>query len=86
MAAVSLFSYSLLKRLHETQGSRDLRMNGEIRMNKERYSDPTAEQAIAHVMREYREKKKQEGGSSGKESERKGRESPKTIQKRNEAG
>lgn len=79
MAAVSLFSYSLLKRLHETQGSRDLRMNGEIRMNKERYSDPTAEQAIAHVMREYREKKKQEGGSSGKESERKGRESPKTI-------
>ena len=29
---------------------------------------------------------KQEGGSSGKESERKGRESPKTIQKRNEAG
>lgn len=48
-------------------------------MNKERYSDPTAEQAIAHVMREYREKKKQEGGSSGKESERKGRESPKTI-------
>lgn len=54
-------------------------MNGEIRMNKERYSDPTAEQAIAHVMREYREKKKQEGGSSGKESERKGREGPRTV-------
>lgn len=43
-------------------------------MNKERYSDPTAEQAIAHVMKECREKKKQEGGSSGKKSERKGRE------------
>ena len=42
-------------------------MNGEIRMNKERYSDPTAEQAIAHVMKECREKKKQEGsGPDGK--------------------
>lgn len=68
-----------IKRLHETQGSRNLRMNGEIRMNKERYSDPTAEQAIAHVMKECREKKKQEGGSSGKKSERKGREGPRTV-------
>ena len=68
-----------IKRLHETQGSRDLRMNGEIRMNKERYSDPTAEQAIAHVMKECREKKKQEGGSSGKKSERKGRESQEAV-------
>lgn len=31
-------------------------------MNKEKYNDPTAEQAIAHVMKEYREKKK--GGDS----------------------
>lgn len=54
-------------------------MNGEIRMNKERYSDPTAEQAIAHVMKECREKKKREGDSSGKKSERKGRESPRTV-------
>lgn len=68
-----------IKRLHETQGSRNLRMDGEIRMNKERYSDPTAEQAIAHVMKECREKKKQEGGSSGKKSERKGREGPRTV-------
>lgn len=45
-------------------------------MNKEKYSDPTAEQAIAHVMREYRRKKKQEGDSIGKESKRKGRGSP----------
>ena len=28
-------------------------------MNSEKYSDPTAEQAIAHVMREQRTKKKQ---------------------------
>lgn len=48
-------------------------------MNKEKYNDPTAEQAIAHVMKEARRKKKQEGGSSGKKSERKGRESPRTV-------
>lgn len=48
-------------------------------MNKERYSDPTVEQAIAHVMKECREKQKQEGGSSGKKSERKGRESPEAV-------
>lgn len=48
-------------------------------MNKERYNDPTAEQAIAHVMKECREKKKQEGGSSGKKPERKGRESPEAV-------
>lgn len=48
-------------------------------MNKEKYNDPTAEQAIAHVMKEYRRKKKQEGGGSGKKSERKGRESPGTV-------
>lgn len=48
-------------------------------MNKERYSDPTAEQVIAHVMKECREKKKQEGGNSGKKPERKGRESPEAV-------
>ena len=32
-------------------------------MNKERYSDPTAEQAIAHVMREYRERTDRQEGS-----------------------
>ena len=48
-------------------------------MNKERYNDSTADQAIAHVMKEYRKKKRQEGGRSGKESERKSRESPKTL-------
>lgn len=44
-------------------------------MNKEKYSDPTADKAIANVMREYRRKKKQEGDSIGKEPERKRRES-----------
>lgn len=48
-------------------------------MNKGKYNDPTAEQAIAHVMKEYRRKKKQEGGSGDKKSERKGRESPGTV-------
>ena len=33
-------------------------LSQEGRLNKERYSDPTAEKAIAHVMRE---RKKQEG-------------------------
>lgn len=31
---------------------------GMTKMNKEKYSDPTAEQAIAHVMKEERKKKK----------------------------
>ena len=53
-------------------------------MNKERYNDPTADQAIAHVMKECREKKRQEGGRSGKESERKSKESPKILYKWNE--
>ena len=44
-------------------------------MNKERYSDPTAEKAVANVMREYR-KKKQAGGNIGEKSERKSRKSP----------
>ena len=44
-------------------------------MNKEKYSDPTADKAIANVMMEYRRKKKQEGDSIGKEPERKRRES-----------
>ena len=44
-------------------------------MNKEKYSDPTADKAIANVMREYRRKKKQDGDRFGKESERKRRES-----------
>ena len=48
-------------------------------MNKEKYSDPTADQAIAHVMREYRKKKKQAGDIIGKESEPKGRKSPRTV-------
>lgn len=42
-------------------------------MNKEKYNDPTAENAIAHVMREYRKKKEQEGDRFGKEPERKHR-------------
>lgn len=45
-------------------------------MNKERYSDPTAEKAIAHVMRE---RKKQEGDNLVKKPERKGKGSQKTI-------
>jgi hypothetical protein len=48
-------------------------------MNKEKYSDPTADQAIAHVMREYRKKKKQEGDSIGKEPKRKSRGSPQAV-------
>lgn len=47
-------------------------------MTREGYNDPTAEIAVARVMREHR-KKKQDGGSIGKESERKGRESQKTV-------
>lgn len=47
-------------------------------MNRDGYSDPTAERAVAHVMREYR-KKKQAGDSVGKESERKDRKSPRTV-------
>lgn len=47
-------------------------------MTREGYNDPTAEVAVARVMREHR-KKKQDGGSSGKKSERKGRESPGTV-------
>lgn len=39
-------------------------------MNKEKYSDPTAEIAIAHVMKEYRRKKKQEGDRFGEKSKR----------------
>lgn len=42
-------------------------------MNKEKYSDPTADKAIANVMREYRRKKKQEGDSIGEGTERKSR-------------
>ncbi len=43
-------------------------------MNKERYSDPTAEKAIAHVMRE---RKKQEGDNLvKKQSERKRQRKP----------
>ena len=45
-------------------------------MHNERDSDPTADQAIAHVMREYRKKKKQEGDSIGKEPKRKSGGSP----------
>lgn len=48
---------------------------GEKRMNKEKYSDPTAEKAIAHVMKEYRRKKKQEGDGFGEKSKRESRES-----------
>lgn len=40
-------------------------------MNKERYNDPTADKAIAHVMMENRKKKKQEGDHIGKGTERK---------------
>ena len=47
-------------------------------MTREGYNDPTAEVAVARVMREYR-KKKQDGGSIGKESERKGRKGPRTV-------
>ena len=47
-------------------------------MSKEGYSDPTAEIAVANVMREYH-KKKQAGGNIGKESERKGRKSSRTV-------
>lgn len=47
-------------------------------MSREGYSDPTAEIAVANVMREYH-KKKQAGDTIGKESEPKGRESPRTV-------
>ena len=46
-------------------------------MNKEKYSDPTAEQAIAHVMKEYRRKKKQEGGTA--ENNRRGRQYQRSL-------
>lgn len=45
-------------------------------MNKEKYNDVTADKAIAHVMKQYRRKKKQEGDGIGKEPKRKSRESP----------
>lgn len=52
-------------------------LSQEGRLNKERYRDPTAEKAIAHVMRE---RKKQEGDNLvKKQSERKGKGSQKTI-------
>ena len=52
-------------------------LSQEGRLNKERYSDPTAEKAIAHVMRE---RKKQEGDNLvKKQSERKDKGSQKTI-------
>lgn len=52
-------------------------LSQEGRLNKERYSDPTAEKAIAHVMRE---RKKQEGDNLvKKQSERKGKGSQETI-------
>ena len=44
-------------------------------MNKEKYSDPTADKAIANAMREYRRKKKQEGDRFGEKSKRESRES-----------
>ena len=44
-------------------------------MNKEKYNDPTAEKAIAHVMMEYWKEKKREGDGIGKGTKRKGRES-----------
>lgn len=47
-------------------------------MNRDGYSDPTAEKAVANVMREYR-KKQQAGGSIGKKSERKGEEGTRTV-------
>lgn len=42
-------------------------------MNKEKYRDPTAEKAIANVMKEYCiwVKKKQDGDRGGRKSERK---------------
>lgn len=42
------------------------------RMNKEKYRDPTAEAAVANVMREYH-KKKQAGGNIGRKSGQKSR-------------
>lgn len=51
-------------------------------MNREYYSDPTAERAIGNVMREYRNEKrlnKAEGGADGKKSQRKGRNGKTTI-------
>lgn len=42
-------------------------------MNKERYNDPTAEKAIAHVMMESRKKKNREGDYIGRKSEQKSR-------------
>lgn len=39
-------------------------------MNKERYSDPTAEKAIAHIMREYRKEKKQENHNISRRGQR----------------
>lgn len=47
-------------------------------MNREGYSDPTAEKAVENVMREYR-KKRQAGGSIGKKSERKGEKGTQTV-------
>ncbi len=42
------------------------------RMNKEMYRDPTAEAAVAHVMREYH-RKKQAGGNICRKPEQKSR-------------
>lgn len=47
-------------------------------MNRERYNDPTADIAISNVIR-IEKMKKQDGGSIGKKSKRKERESPRTV-------
>lgn len=47
-------------------------------MNRDGYKDPTAEKAVADVMRVQR-RKKATGGSSGEKSERKGSRSSKTV-------
>ena len=52
-------------------------------MNKEKYKDPTAERAIANVMKQRR---KQEGGMIGKKSEPESKRSGATISYRDEAG
>lgn len=48
-------------------------------MNKEKYNDPTAEKAIAHVMKEYQKKNKQDGDGVGKRPKQRSRGSTQTV-------
>ncbi|MCI8876461.1 MAG: hypothetical protein HFI77_10630 [Lachnospiraceae bacterium] len=49
-------------------------------MNKEKYSDPTADKAIWNVIQEKKKAKRKRGGRHGPEPEREGRTGKEIIQ------